>query len=160
MERLAHAHEHKVAQSRPPFGPERPLRVEHLGDDLAGAQVAREPHLPRGAEHAAHRAARLRAQAGGVAARVGHENRLDGLAVGEAQQELAGESVRAREVVGGTGHVQAVRRLPAGENVPVQPAAQRRQDPRRVGRPEVRQGVAVERPPQGPGMGGVQTGVG
>ena len=44
-----------------------PRRGQHLRDDLAGGQIARQPGLARRAEDAAHRAAGLRADADGAA---------------------------------------------------------------------------------------------
>ena len=60
VERLAHAHEDEVAEAavRMARG-ERAADVLHLRDDFPGGEVAHETHLPRGTEHATHRAARL-----------------------------------------------------------------------------------------------------
>ena len=60
----------------------------HLAGDLAGGQVAVDAHLAGQAEGAAHRAADLGRDAEGLRRRVGDEDRLDQLAVGEPQQEL------------------------------------------------------------------------
>ena len=49
----------------------------HLADDLAGGQVAHEPHLAGQAEGARHRAADLGRDAEGHGRRVGDEDRLD-----------------------------------------------------------------------------------
>ena len=113
-ERLAHAHEDDVGDGA--FAGE----VQHLGDDLAGAEVAAEALLAGGAEDAAHRAAGLRRDAdGGAAARAGrvagavgvvvHPHGLDRRAAAEAEQHLrrppvvglgAGEHGRRAERVG------------------------------------------------------------
>ena len=59
-----------------------------LGGDLGGAQVADQAHLAGQAEGAAHRAADLRRDAKRLRGRVGNEDRLDLLAVGQVQHEL------------------------------------------------------------------------
>ena len=100
--------------------------VQDLGDDFAGPQVADESHLPGGAEHAAHRAAGLRADADGVPAGVAHEHRFDGLAVVEAQQELAGEAVAAVDLVHDFRGIQEKRFVLA--DVLPDPAFERRQE--------------------------------
>ena len=73
--------------------------MQDLGDDFAGPQVADESHLAGGAEHAAHRAAGLGADADGVPSVVAHQHGFDGLAVIEAQQELARQAVAAADLV-------------------------------------------------------------
>lgn len=63
--------------------------MQHLGHNLAGVQMAHKAHLPGGAEDAAHGAAGLGADAGCETLPVGHDDRFDALAVGQAQQEFA-----------------------------------------------------------------------
>src|SRR5204863_8343559 len=48
VKRFTHAHEDEIAQARLATGAEVALGVEYLRDDLAGAEVARETHLPGG----------------------------------------------------------------------------------------------------------------
>jgi hypothetical protein len=62
----------------------------HLPDDLARGQVADQTHPAGEAERARHRAADLRRDAEGHRRRVGDEDRLDVLAVGEAKEKLLG----------------------------------------------------------------------
>ena len=94
VQRLPHSHEHDVAEALGlPGREENARRADHLRDDLAGGQLAAEPHLAGGAEDAAHRAARLAADARGRPAREAHEHGLDPRAVGELQEELAREAV-------------------------------------------------------------------
>ncbi len=66
---------------------------EHLRDDLAGRHLAPDVHLRRHTEGTSDRAADLRADADRVAARLGDEDGLDGLAVSELEQ-VAARSVR------------------------------------------------------------------
>ena len=56
--------------------------MQHLKDNLADAEVAKETHLPGGAKDAAHGAARLGADTEGTPLVVTHEDGFDGLAVG------------------------------------------------------------------------------
>ena len=107
VERLAHPHEDDVvggaAVAGSPVGPQRvprrPVPVQHLVDDLAGAQLAGEAGLPGGAEGTADRAPGLRGDADGgplahlAARRVAHQHRLDPLAVMELVHRLGGQAV-------------------------------------------------------------------
>ena len=86
-ERLAHPHEHDVADpaaavAGPPGGP------HDLLDDLAGGEVAREPGLAGGAEAAAHRAPGLARDAHRGAVGVQHQHGLDAGAAVERPQAL------------------------------------------------------------------------
>ena len=83
--RLAHAHEDDVVDVVPDVG----LHGREMRDDLAGAEVALEALLPRGAKFAAQRTADLRGDAGRVMVAVVHQHRLDVLAVVEPPQVLA-----------------------------------------------------------------------
>ena len=66
-----------------------PAEVEHLVEDLRGAQVAAEAHRAGRAEGARERAARLRGDADRAAAvAVAHQHRLDRVAVGGAEERL------------------------------------------------------------------------
>ena len=80
-QRLAHPHEHHVAD---PAGPGLADGGDHLLDDLARAEVAGEPRLAGGAEAAVHGAARLGGDAHRGAVRVVHEDGLDRRPVVEA----------------------------------------------------------------------------
>jgi hypothetical protein len=130
VEGLAHAHENDVAQA-PRLGRRRELAgdVHDLRHHLGGRQVPAVAHLPGGAEDAAHRAARLAADAGGGAALEAHEDGLDRLAVGEPEEELAGEAVGGG---GGLADRQGAQ-LGAGREPGPHPRRQRREFPR-VGR--------------------------
>ena len=128
VERLAHAHEHEVAQAggrgfvtyyvTPVSGSFRASvtyyvtlcgvggaegagDVDGLGDDFAGREVARVAHLAGGAKHAAHRAADLAADAGRDAAGVAHEDGLDAFGVGEGEEVFVGEAVARGGLEGG-----------------------------------------------------------
>src|SRR5688500_10791507 len=79
------------------LGGERALPVPDLIDDLAGREIADEPHLAGRAEGAGHRAACLGRDAHGVPRAVmWHEHRLDAMAVLQREQRLARLTVRAR----------------------------------------------------------------
>ena len=69
-----------------------------LTGDLARREVAHEPHLAGETEVAVHRAADLAGDAERLPRRVGDEDRLDALAVGELKQELPRAVGRARLV--------------------------------------------------------------
>eukprot|EP00964_Phaeocystis_antarctica_P153577 scaffold121908_cov54-Phaeocystis_antarctica.AAC.1 len=95
VERLAHTHEHDVAHA--PVDAERgchPLHMQHLLEDLTGAEVILEAHRACGAEGAAHLAPHLRRDTHGdpplrARGRCVHDrNRLDLLAAREADDEL------------------------------------------------------------------------
>jgi hypothetical protein len=102
--------------------------------------------LPRGAKDAPHRAAGLRAQAGGGAAGIAHEHGLDFLAVFEAEEKLLREAVATRDVRGDGG---VIERRRGGE-----PALERRG---KVGcLREIGGEFAVERIPEWRGVGGAQ----
>ena len=86
-QRLAHAHEHDVADAAAAVaGP--PGGADDLLDDLAGRQVAGEAGLAGGAEAAPHGAAGLARHAHGGPVGVQHQHRLDAGAAGELPQEL------------------------------------------------------------------------
>ena len=83
--------------------------VQRLVEDLVGAEVAAELHLPGGAEGAGQRAARLRGDADRAAAvAVAHQHRLDRPPVGGVEERLDGAVVglrlglRAERVESGT----------------------------------------------------------
>ena len=124
MQRLAHAHEDEVAKRRAVCA-QRALGEEDLGDDFAGAQMADESHLPRGAKHAAHRATSLRAHTNGVAARVAHDDGLDGLRIVEAEEKFARESVGTRGVGDDCGRVGEKARVVS--DIRIHPSAERRE---------------------------------
>ena len=86
MQRLPHAHEDDVEAGLEHV--ELAHEHAHLAGDLAGGQVADDPHLPGQAEAAFHGAADLRRQAERVGRRVGNEHRLDQLPVLEPHQQL------------------------------------------------------------------------
>ena len=86
VQRFAHAHQHDVEALAE--HPELAQQHADLADDFAGRQVADDAHLAGQAEGALHRAADLGREAEGLRRRVGDEDRLDLLAVGEAEQEL------------------------------------------------------------------------
>ena len=89
QQRLAHAHHHHVAEPLLPAGPEQPLELQHLLEDFAGGEVADHAVDARGAEHAAHRAADLRADAdGAVLLVVAEQHALDPLGVVQFQEQL------------------------------------------------------------------------
>lgn len=91
---FAHTHEDDVAQAFATCLQEA-VYEEGLGDDFAGGEVTLEAHLAGGAEDAAHGAAGLGADAGGGAAFEFHEDGFDGFAIGEGEEEFAGEAVAA-----------------------------------------------------------------
>ena len=68
-----------------------PAEVQHLVEDLGGAQVAAELHRARRAERARQRAARLRGDADRAASvAVAHQHCLDRMAVGGTEERLDG----------------------------------------------------------------------
>ena len=94
VERLAHPHHHDVGQHPAlrlarPFA-ERIARQHHLADDLAGVEVADQPHRAGEAEAAVERAADLAGDAERAAVRVGDEDHLIIMAVGRLEQPFAG----------------------------------------------------------------------
>jgi hypothetical protein len=72
--------------------------MQSLSDDLTWSQVPDKSHLAGGAEDAAHGAPGLSAEAGGEAAGISHEHRLDFLAVAQAEKKLAGPPVGAGSI--------------------------------------------------------------
>ena len=111
-ERLAHPHQHDVADAalvpgcahRARRGGERALRFlalelahrqPHLPHHLGGAQVAIEALPGRGAERAVQRTADLRGNAQRAAIGLGNEHHLERLGCVGAQQPLAGAIARA-----------------------------------------------------------------
>jgi hypothetical protein len=102
-QRLPHAHEDDVGHVVGRVGrqlvggdaaaAQRRVAHHHLADHLAGGQLATEARLPGGAERAAHRATGLGRDAHRGPPRVQHQDGLDGLAVGVAQQQLVGVPV-------------------------------------------------------------------
>ena len=109
-ERLAHAHHDEVREAEARalaavFGRrEEALRRHDLGDDLVRRERPHEAPAAARAERAAHRAADLGGDTLREAALRGDDDGLDGLAVGEAEEEL-------RRAVGG-----AVRRAHGGDD--------------------------------------------
>ena len=82
-ERLAHSHEDEVIDGL------EPPEVQRLVEDLPRGQVAPEAHLPRGAERAGQRTARLRGDADGAAAvAVAHQHGLDRMPVVRVEEGL------------------------------------------------------------------------
>ena len=118
--------------------------MEDLRHHLAHAQVSHKTHLPRGAKHATHRAARLRAHAHGGAPRVAHEHRLDGLPVGQPEEKLLREPIAASGVGGDRRRFEE--KATAHAQVLGQPARQGRGKFRAPWERE--RGVALHRPPQ------------
>ena len=98
--------------------------MKDLCHDLARAQVAYETHLARRAKHAAHGTANLRAEARREPAWIRHKHGFHGLAVVEAQEELARQAVRTGDFVGQRGDVEG--EPPGGVNVLPEPARERR----------------------------------
>ena len=91
VQRLTHTHEDNVPQllGGGEAGPMY-LRVQDLGHNLARGQVALETHLARGTKDAAHRTSYLTADAGGVPVTIGHQHRLNQMAVGQAEEKFVG----------------------------------------------------------------------
>ena len=91
-QRLAHAHEHDVADPSAtagnPAAAQLPLTVDDLLDDLGGAHVALQPALAGGAEGAGHPAAGLAGDAHRDAVGVAHQHALDQCAVVQPPQGL------------------------------------------------------------------------
>lgn len=98
MEGFAHPHHDDVSEGLFPFAGEMGVEELNLRDHFSGGEVASEAHLSGGAEDAAHGTADLAADAGGGAAPVAHEDGLDFLAVGEAEEELAGLAIAAGNI--------------------------------------------------------------
>ena len=92
MKRLAHAHEDKVSQGFAAIS-EEAGDIHDLGYDLSGGQMAPKTHLPRRAEYASHGAPDLGTDTGRSAAAKVHQHRLYRLAIGQAEQELAGMAI-------------------------------------------------------------------
>src|SRR5262249_28596979 len=69
---------------------ERGNQDANLADNLAGREIAHEPHLSGETERAGHRAPDLRRDAEGHRRRVGDEHRLDDAAVAQTEGELLG----------------------------------------------------------------------
>lgn len=114
MERLAHTHKDDVRQ---PFSLAVKLtrEVNRLLDNLRSAQMPREPHLTGRAEHASHRAPRLRADAcGAPVVVIRHQHRFDKLSVWQLIDAL-GRSVTAGALSGDMQHTEraGVAQLPA-----------------------------------------------
>jgi hypothetical protein len=65
VQRLSHAHENDVGQGHPALEAHPMLDIAHLGNDLAGGQVARPPPLGRHAETAPLAASHLAGDAKG-----------------------------------------------------------------------------------------------
>ena len=98
FERLARAHDDDGIDARPLL-PEKISDADRLRRDLPARQIAHEPVQCRGAERAAHRAARLRGDADRVPVRMPHEHRLRRLPVGERIEELDRRAVRRVQAV-------------------------------------------------------------
>ncbi len=85
--RLAHAHEHDVADATLELP--GPLGGSHdLFDDLADGQVSREARLPRGAETTGHRATGLAAHTDRCPIGVQHQHGLDSAPTVSSQRNL------------------------------------------------------------------------
>ena len=95
--RLAHAHEHDVAEPARPAGnvavPHGLGRHTHLFDDLAGRHIAGQTEFAGGAERAAHAAADLAGDAQGGAVGVPHEHGFDQRTVEQTPQRLDGHAL-------------------------------------------------------------------
>jgi hypothetical protein len=117
--------------------------MEDLGDDFTRSEMADESHLPGGAEHAAHRAARLGAHTNRVAAFVTHEHGFDGLAVAHAQEKLAGQAVAAVDFI--DDHWSFEKEALSLAHGCIHPAPQGRQ---KGGLGKVHDPVAMKRPPE------------
>ena len=106
-----------------------------------------ETHLSRRAEDTTHRAARLRAEADGVTTLVGHQDRLDRLAVVEAKEEFPGESIAAGDFLDELQRVQRIRL--SLTHRPIDPATQGRE---KIAGTQIRCRITMQRAPQRGGM--------
>ena len=109
--------------------------------------MTHESHLARRAEDTAHRAARLRAEAHGVTTLVGHQDRLDRLAVVEAEEEFLGESIAAGDFLYELQRVQRIRL--SLTHRPIDPATQGWE---KIAGTQVRYRITMQRAPQHGGM--------
>ena len=92
-QRLAHPHEDHVRHAlRSPLGKPsgRSRRPHHLRGDLPGREVVRQAHLPRGAERASHRTARLGGDTDRHSPPVSHDHGLDHVPAAQPEQALPG----------------------------------------------------------------------
>ena len=90
-QRLAHAHEHDVGR---PFRRIEQHELPHLRADLAGGEVAPEPHPAGRAEDAAQRTPHLRRDAQRAPFSLRDEHRFHRFSVGELPEELLGAVTR------------------------------------------------------------------
>src|SRR4030095_46698 len=93
VQRLAHPHEHEVAQLPATYRSQSALRIQDLPHDFSRPQMAHESHLPCRTKNAPHRAARLCADTGRVTSVVSHQHRLNRLTVREPEQKLPRQSI-------------------------------------------------------------------
>ncbi|MFO1521564.1 MAG: hypothetical protein U1G05_05920 [Kiritimatiellia bacterium] len=122
VQRLAHAHQHQVARPLQPAVVQEHRRAIATWATISPARRCRENPSVRWRRNAPEGAPGLGAEAGGEPAGIAHDDRLDLLSVGQAEQQLVGEAVLA-------GHGAGQLRQTGGEihlQVFVQPAARRR----------------------------------
>lgn len=95
MEGLAHAHHDEIPDRG--FIPRAELLIDkvNLGDDLASGEMTAKTHLTGGTKNAAHGAADLAAETGGVAAGESHEDGFDILPIRELEEEFLSNAVAA-----------------------------------------------------------------
>ncbi len=87
-QRLAHSHEHDIAELAPALQPAAPRGDHHLLDDLSRTELPTKTCVSGSAESAAHRATGLAGDAHGRAVAVSHQDRLYALAVARLEQPL------------------------------------------------------------------------
>ncbi len=113
MERFTHTHDNDIGQpvaaSGEPAGEE-----ENLLDNFPCRQVAREPHLPGGTEDTGQCAAGLGGDADGPPTIVAHQDRFDGIPVGQLEQGFLclsvarGQQLLQRQGAEGKGSIQSL----------------------------------------------------
>ena len=131
---------------------QHPPRVQHLRHDLARSQMPPESSLPRRAKNATHRTTRLSADTYGVPSRVAHQDRFNGLAIAQTQEKLPRETVLAADFLHQSGLIEE-KSLGLADGS-IHPAPQRRE---KIPRIQIRVDLAIERPPQRPGMTGIDS---
>ena len=89
ISRLAHAHEHDVAQGRHAMLPHSGAGGVQLQQDLVGGEGAQQPHRSRRAERAALPAAHLGRHAERREAAVRYDHSLHLVTTWQAEQQLA-----------------------------------------------------------------------
>jgi hypothetical protein len=96
MQRLAHAHQDDVPQAaaRVACG-KYAAYVRDLRHDFPSREVPHETHLAGRTENASHRTSRLGAEASGETPFVFHQNCLDHLPIGKAEEILPREAIAA-----------------------------------------------------------------